>query len=86
MIDINVELLPKAAQYLKSMNQPDKGRVMRALDKLGQEPPQGDIRSLTGKDGYRLRVGSYRVLFDVMESSIVVYSIAPRGQSYKGGF
>ena len=83
---MNVELLPKAAKYLQSMNQPDKGRIVRALEKLALEPPQGDITSLTGKDGYRLRVGGYCVLFDVTKNSIVVHSIAPRGQAYKGGF
>ena len=83
---MEIELLSKAAKHLKSMNQPDKGRIVKALEKLALEPPQGDIRSLTGKDGYRLRVGSYRVLFDVTENRIVVYNIAPRGQAYKGGF
>jgi len=83
---MNVELLPKAAKYLKRMNEPDKGRIVRGLEKLALDPPQGDITTLEGKDGYRLRVGGYRVLFDVTENSIVVYNIAPRGQAYKGGF
>jgi len=83
---MNVELLRDAAKYLKRMNQPDKGRIVRALEKLALDPPQGDITSLEGKDGYRLRVGGYRVLFDIDENMIAVYSIAPRGQAYKGGF
>jgi hypothetical protein len=29
---MNVELAPKAAKHLKSMNQPDKGRIVRALE------------------------------------------------------
>jgi len=68
------------------MNQPDKGRIVRALKKLQEEPPLGDITTLSGKDGYRLRVGGYRILFDVTEMIIDVYTIAPRGQIYKGGF
>ena len=83
---MTVELLREAAKYLSRMNQPDKGRITRALEKLALDPPQGDITSLDGKDGYRLRVGGYRVLFDIGENVIVVYSIAPRGQAYKGGF
>jgi len=83
---MNVELLREAAKYLKRMNQPDKSRITRALEKLALNPPQGDITSLEGKDGYRLRVGGYRILFDINENMIVVYSIAPRGQAYKGGF
>ena len=81
-----VELLRDAAKYLNRMNQPDKGRIKRALEKLELEPPQGDITPLEGKDGYRLRVGGYRVLYDVTGNMIVVYNIAPRGQVYKGGF
>ena len=83
---MNVELLREAAKYLKRMNQPDKGRIVRGLEKLAIDPPQGDITPLEGKAGYRLRVGGYRVLFDIDENMIVVYSIAPRGQAYKGGF
>ena len=83
---MNVELLRDAVKYLNRMNQPDKGRITRALEKLELEPPQGDITPLEGKDGYRLRVGGYRVLFDIEENMIVVYDIAPRGQAYKGGF
>jgi len=83
---MNVELLHDAAKYLKRMNQPDKGRIVRGLEKLALDPPQGDIKTLEGKDGYRLRVGGYRVLFDIEENMILVYDIAPRGQAYKGGF
>ncbi|MCL2495064.1 MAG: type II toxin-antitoxin system RelE/ParE family toxin [Oscillospiraceae bacterium] len=83
---MNVELLRDAAKYLKRMNQPNKGRIVRGLEKLALDPPQGDITPLEGREGYRLRVGGYRVLFDIDENMIVVYNIAPRGQAYKGGF
>ncbi len=69
---MNVELEPKAVKYLQRMNEPNKSRIKQALTKLSEEPPKGDIKSLTGKDGYRLRVGSYRVLFDVIGSKIIV--------------
>ena len=82
---MEVRLSQKAAKYLSSMNQPDKGRIAKALDKLQKEPPQGDITALSGKDGYRLRVGSYRILFDITEKLVDIRVIAPRGQVYKGG-
>lgn len=82
---MNVELEPKAAKYLRRLNEPSKSRIIQALKKLSEDPPKGDIKSLTGKDGYRLRVGSYRVLFDIMDAKIIVYDIGPRGQIYKRG-
>jgi mRNA interferase RelE/StbE len=82
---MNIVLSHQAAKYLARMNEPAKGRLKSALKKLGQDPPQGDIRPLIGKDGYRLRVGGYRLLLDMTANSIFVYEIGPRGQIYKGG-
>ena len=78
-------LSPQAAKYLKRLNEPEKSRIIKALKKLESNPPQGDIVNLEGRDGFRLRVGKYRALFDVINSTIVIYAIAPRGQAYKGG-
>ena len=46
---MKVELDPKAAKYLNRLNNPDKGRIIKALDKVTEEPPKGDIKSLTEK-------------------------------------
>ena len=77
-------LSPKAAKYLERLNEPIKGRIKAALRKLEQEPPQGDIKSLSGQGGFRLRVSGYRVLFGIKADTIIITDIAPRGQVYKG--
>ena len=82
---MNVVLKPSAAKYLSRLNEPNKSRIKKALEKLVKEPPEGDIKSLEGKDGYRLRIGGYRALFDIIDKEIVVYEIGLRGQIYKGG-
>jgi mRNA interferase RelE/StbE len=82
---MRIELSPTAKKRLERMNEPIKGRIKNALRKLASDPPQGDVKTLSGKDGYRLRVGGYRILFDVADECIAVYDISPRGQAYKGG-
>ncbi|MCL2829060.1 MAG: type II toxin-antitoxin system RelE/ParE family toxin [Oscillospiraceae bacterium] len=77
-------LTPQAAKYLGRLNEPVKSRIQEALRKLEQEPPQGDIKALSGQAGFRLRVGSYRILFGIKADTIVVTDIAPRGRVYKG--
>ena len=79
---MKVKLSPKVRKYVDGLNQPLQGRIRAALLKLEQEPPQGDIKAMGGKDGFRLRVGGYRILFD-MTSFIYVYGIGLRGQIYK---
>lgn len=82
---MNIRLSAKAAKSLKRMHEPEKGRIVKALRKLAANPPEGDIKSLAGQEGYRLRVGNFRVLFDRVDDEIIVYEIGQRGQVYKGG-
>ena len=81
---MEVVLSPKSAKYLKRLVEPTKGRIKDALKKLENEPPLGDIKSIIGKDGYRLRIGNYRILFAIENDIIVVTDMGLRGQIYKG--
>jgi len=80
---MNVELSPKAAKYLARVDNAIRERIGHALWKLSLEPPQGDIKSLTSRNDYRVRVGNYRILFSVLSDRIVVIDIGPRGQIYR---
>jgi mRNA interferase RelE/StbE len=80
---LNTLLSPKAAKYLERMNEPIKSRIKSALKKLEQEPLQGDIKFFSEQEGYRLRVGSYRILFGIKNNNIIITDIGPRGQIYK---
>lgn len=68
---------------LKFLQKQDKNAQQRIIDAIGRLP-SGDIKKLKGKDGYRLRVGSFRVLFDVNGTIIDIIDIGNRGQIYKG--
>jgi mRNA interferase RelE/StbE len=83
---MNTVLSPQTVKYLNRLNEPDKSRIIKALKKLESEPPQGDIKSLVGQDGYRLRIGNYRALFDVIDNTIVIHALSPRGDAYKRRF
>ena len=84
-MNMRVELTRKAVRQLERLGEPLKGRIVRALKKLGKEPPQEDIKKMEGRDGYRVRVGGHRVLFDIGLDAVYVYKIAPRGDAYKEG-
>jgi mRNA interferase RelE/StbE len=73
----------RAAKYVDRLNEPIKSRIRKAVMGLANEPLSGDIKKLRGQEGYRCRVGEYRILFDVMEDEVTVYKITPRGEAYK---
>lgn len=71
----------QAIKFLKKQDKPTQKRLITAIEKL---PYEGDIKKLQGTDGYRLRVGTYRVLFDVNGLILDIIDIGNRGQIYKG--
>jgi mRNA interferase RelE/StbE len=82
---MDVVVSSKAEKYIKRMNNPYRQNILDALDGLEKEPPQGDIKQLQGIDGFRLRVGNYRVLFHEKDNTIIITQVTPRGDAYKGG-
>jgi mRNA interferase RelE/StbE len=67
------------------MNNPLKSRICSALALLEENPMPAGIKKLSGRNGYRLRVGNYRILYNVRDEKIIITDILPRGQAYKGG-
>ena len=79
-----VGLKPRASKDLRRIQKQDASRIADALELLGDNL-FGDVKRLTNfTPEYRLRVGQYRVLFEVEnENEIVVYRIVHRREAYR---
>ena len=74
---------PKAVKDLKQISKDQVMKILEKIEKL-QFGPQGDIKRLTDfTPEYRLRVGNYRVLFEIEENKIIIYRILHRKDAYK---
>ena len=83
-MNYTVEIKPRAIKDLKHLQNPDASLVVDALERL-QTDMTGDIKKLTNfTPEYRLRVGHFRVLFEIEnESRIIVYHIIHRREAYR---
>ena len=81
-----ITLTSEAVKQYRRLNEPELSRITDAIDKLGLDPPEGDIKELKGHPGvFRLRVGGYRILYTVENACCIdIFKIARRGQAYKG--
>ena len=73
-----------AEKELKRLDLPTRRRIISGIAGLLNEPPQGDIKPLKGKlDGMnRLRVGSWRIIYEATAETINILTISPRGGAY----
>lgn len=71
----------QAEKFLKKQDRAVRNRILKAIHNL----PAGDVKKLQGRNGYRLRIGDYRIIFDKSGNIIYIERIGNRGQVYKEG-
>jgi mRNA interferase RelE/StbE len=65
----------RAVRQLRAIPQPAALTILRALTPLGEDPrrPDADIKKLAGySDRYRLRVGDYRVIYEITDGQLII--------------
>ena len=79
-MDYKIEYHKSVEKYLDSQPASTKERILNAIGKL----PKGDVTKLKGREGYRLTIGGFRVLFRYSDNTTIdVVSVDPRGDVYK---
>ena len=81
-----IEVKPSAADALAKIPQTHRRRIARKIDQLADNPrPRGAI-ILEGRAAlYRIRVGDYRVIYQIQDAALVVLvvRIGGRGDVYR---
>jgi len=75
-----IEVTPRAQRDLVGLRRKQRERVVRAIDGLAEEPRPPGSKLLKGKlqDHRRIRVGSFRVLYQVFDQRLVVLVVRVR--------
>jgi mRNA interferase RelE/StbE len=60
-------------------------RVNKAIAGLANDPRPAGSKKLTNREGYRVRVGDYRILYSVDDATktAVIYRVMSRGDVYR---
>ena len=80
-----IEMKSSAQAALAKIPQPQRGRIARKIDQLANNPrPHGAEKLAGASQFYRIRVGDYRIIYEVYEDYLVilVIYIGPRGGAY----
>jgi mRNA interferase RelE/StbE len=73
---MKVEFRKSALKVLSKLDKATQGRILTALDSFSEHPQEADVKKLKGYDDtFRLRVGNYRVVMEIVWKGDVAYVI-----------
>jgi mRNA interferase RelE/StbE len=80
-----VLILRRAQKELASLTGPDYVRVRDAILALANDPRPPGCQKLTGREAWRIRVGDYRVLYEINDDAltVTVVHVGHRGSVYR---
>ena len=78
-------ILPRAQKELAQLNTGAFARVRDAIRELANDPRPPGCLKLAGRDGYRLRVGEFRVICEIDDGHrlVTVLSVGHRRDVYR---
>jgi len=79
MPDYRVKLLDrKVERQLDKIHEPDFSRLRDAIQSLANDPRPPGCRKLRGLEGWRIRVGNWRIIYHIDDAAHIVTIVAVR--------
>ena len=75
MASYSLDFKPSVKRDLKAIPRREVLTILDAISNLSDNPFPPQSKMLTGREGWRLRVGSYRVIYTVSSSDITLFVV-----------
>lgn len=81
----SILLKHSAEKELAHLDSKTHDKIITQLVALKENPLPKGVKKLRGRDGYRMRVGDYRILYEMNEAEkeIEIFSVAHRKEAYR---
>ena len=76
MSKYQVQIARRALRVLATLPRKEQQRVRAAIDLLAENPRPPGCTKLSGEDyAYRVRVGDYRIVYEVIDTRLLVHVV-----------
>jgi mRNA interferase RelE/StbE len=70
-----IRFLPSVRKDLRSIPRPAVRRILAAIGQLAEHPRPPGSKKLTSLDLYRIRVGVYRIVYEIHDRELVIAAV-----------
>ena len=75
-VTYRIEVRPAALRGLRKVHPGQRKRIEGAITLLASDPLPPGARKLRGREGFRVRVGDYRIIYTVQDDVLLVVVVA----------
>ena len=85
MVNYRLRIKKSATKEIEKLTQTDRIRIIQAIEKLAQNPRPVGSQKLSGQEKFRIRVGNYRVLYEIIDDELIIFvvKVAHRKDVYR---
>lgn len=77
-----IEWKENTLRELEKLESSISRRIIQKVEELQEDPFSKDIKRLKGETAFRLRVGDYRVIFEIHGDKLIVIKVGHRKNIY----
>lgn len=81
-----VEFTSAAARQVKKLPRPARDRLLASIESLSNDPrPPGSTKLVGEETAWRLRIGDYRVVYDIVDDvlTVLIVRVGHRREIYR---
>ncbi len=67
-----IRFLPSVRRDFHGIPRPAVRRILKAIDQLAAHPRPPACKKLTSRDLYRIRVGVYRIVYEIRDNELII--------------
>ena len=76
MPEYQIQITKTAQKQLDKISDSVAGILIEAIDDLAVNPRPHGCKKLKGRDGYRIRKGDFRIIYDIYDNILTIEVIA----------
>jgi len=76
MPDYSITISNTAQRQLDSLPDKTAEKLIAVIKRLAQNPRPFGYKKLRGRDGYRIKRGNYRILYEIIDQNLIIGIIA----------
>ncbi len=77
-MNYNIQIIRTAQKYLSKIQKHDQDAIIKKIQNLATNPRPEGCKKLTGRKAWRIRIGNYRVIYEIYDRKLIILVIVIR--------